>query len=42
MCRLKTQVLLIVIQTMDRVATQIMVLDAINQTIFIFAQQMTK
>jgi hypothetical protein len=42
MFHLKIQVLLTVTQTMDKVATKITEPDAINQTIFIFAQQVTK
>jgi hypothetical protein len=42
MFRLQTLVLLTVTQTMDKVATQIMEADAINRTIFTFAQQVIK
>jgi hypothetical protein len=42
MFHLQTLVLLTVTQTMDKVATQIMEPNAINQTIFIFAQQVIK
>jgi|LauGreSBDMM110SN_4_FD.fasta_scaffold490023_2 hypothetical protein len=42
MFHLKIQVLLTVTQTMDKIATQIMEVNVINWTIFIFAQQVTK